>query len=168
MANSFRYYVEGDCEKHFIDTFKSGKNPQLKAGKVEVFNILNEKLTNVRLISFTKGTTLIIVYDTDVAATEVFKNNLKLLEANDNISKIYHVQSVKNFEEEIVYSTNVNKINDVFETEGINEFKHKFVNSNVESKLKSINFKMELIWSRKSQSNVFSTYKQSGNYIKLK
>lgn len=168
MASAFRYYVEGGCEKHFIDTFKSGKNPKLKAGKVEVFNILNEKLTNVRLISFTKGTTLILVYDTDVAITEIFKNNLKLLEANDNISKIYHVQSVNNFEDEVVYSTRVNKINEVFDTDGINEFKHKFVNSNIESKLKSIGFKIELIWSRKSQNSEYSSFKQSGNFIKIK
>lgn len=166
MSIIYRYYVEGQCEEHFLNSFKSGKNPKFKPGKVEVFNIMTQKITPMRLINFSAGTTLVLVYDTDKSPTEIFENNLKQLKNNKKISKIIHVQSVKNFEEEIVYSSNVKCINEVFNTIGIIEFKKKFISANIENKMKTINFDFKKIWSRKSKLEEFKKYPQGGNKIK--
>ena len=38
-----RYYVEGQCEKKLIDTYKTKPEFVFCPGKVEVFNVVNEK-----------------------------------------------------------------------------------------------------------------------------
>lgn len=167
MGHIYRYYVEGECEQHFLDTFKSGKNPKFKAGKVEVFNVLTEKITKMRLINFSKSTSLVLVYDTDKSPTDIFEKNLELLQNNPNICEIIHVQSVNNFEEELVYSCNIKNINELFGTESAKEFKTKFISSNIETKLKKFGFDFKKIWSRKASREVFLKHKQNGKQIKL-
>lgn len=166
MGNTLRYYVEGQCEKHLIDSFKSGENSRFKTGKVEVFNINNEILSKARMISFTKGTTLVLIYDTDVKPTQVFLNNINMLKSNKNISHIYHVQSVENFEDELVYSTCLKNINKMFDTQSSSEFKTKFVNSNIVSKLNSLNFNHQKMWIH-IPKNDFKNYPQNSKSIKL-
>lgn len=165
MAGIYRYYVEGECEKHFLDTYKSGVDPVFHPGKVEVFNVMTHIITQPRLINFSKNTTLVLVYDTDQSPTDIFERNLEQLKKNKNISKIIHVQSVKNFEEELVYSSDLNNINDMFSTKSVSEFKTRFNGANITSKMKKINFDFLKIWSRNPPKS-FSKYKQGGNEIK--
>ena len=163
----YRYYVEGECEQHFLDNYKSGVNPKFHAGKVEVFNILTQKITQMRLINFSKNTSLVLVYDTDKSPTEIFEKNIELLKKNKNINQIIHVQSVKNFEEEIVYSSDIKNINELFNTRSSKEFKSKFISSNITTKLKSVHFDFVKVWSRKPFNSEFHKYKQNGDKIKL-
>jgi len=165
MAGIYRYYVEGECEKHFLDTYKSGVDPVFHPGKVEVFNVLTHVITQSRLINFAKGTTLVLVYDTDQSSTEIFERNLEQLKKNKSISKIIHVQSVKNFEEELVYSSDLNNINEMFNTKSVSEFKTKFNSANIINKMKKINFKFSKIWTRTADKS-YSKFKQGGKSIK--
>ncbi len=165
MAGIYRYYVEGECEKHFLDTYKSGVDPVFHPGKVEVFNILTHVITQTRLINFSKNTTLVLVYDTDLSPTDIFERNLVQLKNNKNINKIIHVQSVKNFEEELVYSSDLNNINEMFNTKSVSEFKTKFNGANITKKMKKINFDFLKIWTRTPNKD-FSKYKQDGKSIK--
>ena len=167
MSQIYRYYVEGECEQHFLDSYKSGINPKFHAGKVEVFNILTQKITQMRLINFSKNTSLVLVYDTDKSPTEIFEHNIELLKKNNNISQIIHVQSVQNFEDEVVYSTDIKNINELFNTKSSKEFKGKFIASNISTKLKSVHFDFAKIWSRKPLNSEFHKYKQNGNKIKF-
>lgn len=167
MPKIFRYYVEGQCEKHFLDTYKSGPAPVFKSGKVEVFNVMNERITQTRLINFSKNTVLVLIFDTDIEPTDVFKHNLSLLRKNKNISEIIYVPSIRNFEEELVYSSDINDINEMFKTKGLKEFKTKFNSSNIVPRMSKINFSFQKIWSRVPQKP-FSKYKQQGYQIKQK
>ena len=165
MAGIYRYYVEGECEKHFLDTYKSGVDPVFHPGKVEVFNVMTHIITQPRLINFSKNTTLVLVYDTDQSPTDIFEKNLEQLKKNKHITKIIHVQSVKNFEEELVYSSDLSNINEMFSTKSASEFKTKFNGANITSRMKKINFDFLKIWSRNPPKS-FSKYKQGGNEIK--
>lgn len=165
MAGIYRYYVEGECEKHFLDTYKSGVDPVFHPRKVEVFNILTHVITQTRLINFSKNTTLVLVYDTDLSPTDIFERNLEQLKNNKNINKIIHVQSVKNFEEELIYSSDLNNINEMFNTKSVSEFKTKFNGANITNKMKKINFDFVKIWSRNPPKS-FNKYKQGSNDIK--
>mgnify|MGYP003298596527 CR=1 FL=1 len=168
MSNIYRYYVEGECEAKFINTFKTGKNPKFISGKVEVFNINTEKITPMRLINMSRNTTIILIYDTDKPCSDIFDLNIKQLKENKNISNIIHVQSVANFEDEIVRHSNISSINDFFHTEGIKNFKHKFVISSIEKRFSTIDFDFSKVWTSKPTDASYSKYKNSSNKIKIK
>ena len=99
-----------------------------------------------------------MVYDTDVLNTDILDLNIKLLNKY-GFKNIIHIQSVKNFEEEIVYSTKIKNINDVFKSQSNNEFKKKFLKcNNIYDKLESLNFNIDKMWSRKTTIDSFNNY----------
>lgn len=73
-----------------------------------------------------RGTIVILVYDTDVWKTDTLERNVKILKES-GVSAIYHVQSLQNFEDEIVYATSLQDINDFFHTSRHGEFKSAFI-----------------------------------------
>ena len=65
-----------------------------------------------------------------------FKENfLKFQEINKNINllkkynfkNVHHIQSINSFEDELVYSTSLTKINEMFNTKSVEEFKSRFI-----------------------------------------
>ena len=43
-TNIYHYYVEGECEKKLIDTYKTPPYLYFQSGKVEVFNFIVYKM----------------------------------------------------------------------------------------------------------------------------
>lgn len=105
-AKPIHYYVEGECEEKLINALKVGRDNKIAAGKVEVFNIIQSPLSRMRAAMLRRGTIVILVYDTDVLKTDILKRNVKILKES-GASAIYHVQSLQNFEDEIVYATSL-------------------------------------------------------------
>ncbi len=165
----FHYFVEGECEKKLIDELKNAKNHQLVAGKVDVLNVITEVIPNARLLALSKNTTIVLVYDTDQNKTEILETNIKRLKQY-GFKNVLHIQSIKNFEDEIVYSTEIDNINEVFNIQGTSNFKKKFISHNdLSNKLKSINFNHLRLWSRTNAEKPFSKYsnKQDLETIKI-
>jgi len=73
MSNRlYQYFVEGECEKKMIDTFKSHPYSFFRAGKVEVLNVVFHKLTDARLrLLNPKTTSIFLEYDTDIEKTDI-------------------------------------------------------------------------------------------------
>lgn len=161
MNKIIHYFVEGKCEEKFINMLKQPKNGgHILAGKVEVLNFINEQITNLRIMNLKPGTLIVLVYDTDVQNEEMLINNINKLKKY-GFNKIYHIHSVKNFEDELIYSTNINKINDFISVMSVEEFKSKFLSmkeSAIDSKLKMHDFSMKRMWSRQG-SGCFEMYK---------
>ena len=158
MAKIYHYFVEGECEEKFINEYKKNPHCLLTAGKVQLFNFIQNVFTKSRLMALNKSTVIILVYDTDVLNTDILKLNLKLLNKY-GFKNIIHIQSIKNFEDEIVYSTNIKNINDVFGSQGNNEFKSKFIKcNNIYTKLESLDFNIDKMWSRKNTIEPFNKY----------
>ena len=74
----------------------------------------------------TPNTTIVLVYDIDVEYIHILEKNIMTLKKY-GFKEIYHIQSIKNFEDELLYSSKLKNINDLFNTEGVKEFKLAFL-----------------------------------------
>ena len=157
-AKPIHYYVEGECEEKLINALKVGRDNKIAAGKVEVFNIIQSPLSRMRAAMLKRGTIVILVYDTDVWKTDVLERNVKILKES-GVSAIYHVQSLQNFEDEIVYATSLQEINDFFHTSRRGEFKSAFIaHKDIVAKLQKMDFDDQKIWSRVNEKEPFGEY----------
>ena len=78
MNNKCIYYVEGPCEQQLIAALK--ENPaKLIPGKIKVFNVIQNLIPKSQMLSIQTGTTVVLVFDTDVEQTAKLKKNLELL-----------------------------------------------------------------------------------------
>lgn len=170
MNKIFHYYVEGECEQKLINELKKVGTQKLVSGKVEVLNVITQKISDSRLLALNKKTVIILVYDVDKPLTKILDYNIKKL--NDSgFTNIIHIQSIKKFEDEIVFSTTIKKINDLFNTQGVADFKTEFIkHKNILNKLESVNFDYLKIWSRVNTNVPFSKYSNINelNAIKIK
>ncbi|MBR4237527.1 hypothetical protein IKQ02_03745 [bacterium] len=153
----YHYFVEGECEEKLINTYKTSPYYYFQSGKVEVFNFINKEISKQRIIALNKNTIVILVYDIDIENMKTFEGNIKKLDQAG--FKVYHIQSIKRFEDEIVYSTNLKNINKMFNTESYDEFKHRFINqSDIDKKLERVGFDKDKIWSRSNTNKPFKKY----------
>ena len=160
MKNSklIQYFVEGECEEKFINAYKTGECAFLKPGKVEVLNVVNASITKARARAIKQDTTVVFVYDIDKGNVDVLVDNIKMLQ-NHSLTKIIHIQSVMNFEDEIVRSTNLKTIDDMFSTIGVDNFKQTFIkHKDIVSKMKKNKFDSFLFWSNICTTGQFKAY----------
>lgn len=158
MNKIYRYFVEGECEKKLIDSLKIPPYCLIKPGKVEVFNVINKITSKQRLLSLKKNTNIILVYDIDVENISILDKNVEILKKY-KFNNIYHIQSIYNFEDELSFSTNLNDINKMYDTNGLSEFKSKFIHqNNLYGKLIELKYDNNKIWSRVNKVNLFSKY----------
>lgn len=157
-SKPIHYYVEGECEEKLINALKVGRDNKIVAGKVEVFNIIQSPLSRMRAAMLKRGTIVILVYDTDVWKTDVLKRNVQVLKES-GVSAIYHVQSLQNFEDEIVYATSLQDINDFFTLPAAaNLSPLLFRIKDIVAKLQKLDFDDQKIWSRVNENEPFSEY----------
>lgn len=158
MNRIYRYFVEGECEEKLIDALKMSSINGILPGKVEVFNVINKRLTPARLVIIPKDAVIILVYDVDIEKTDILEENLELLKTH-GYKHIHHVHSINNFEDEIVFSTNITNIHKMYSTNNIEEFKTKFMHqSNILNKLKRYKFDSNKLWSRLVKKGPFKKY----------
>lgn len=164
-----RYYlVEGECEEKLIQAFKE-HDDVLLIGRIKVHNVVRKKISETLALSFSNDDCVILVYDVDGDNTSTLDLNIKSLKSK-GIKKIVHVQSVRNFEDEIIKSTDesIKTINDVFSTKGkgVSTFKKKFIaHKDIRSKLIDVGFSMKKMWTS-IPINSFKKYKNESCKIK--
>jgi len=165
MSKIYHYFVEGECEQKLLNTYRVSPYELFISGKVTVFNFINKKLDYSRIRVLDRSTIIILVYDIDVNVTKTLEYNLSLLK-KFGFNKIYHIQSINNFEDEIVFSTDIPNINKLFNTQGNDEFKSEFIHcSNIIKKLNDVKFNVDKIWSRVNTKEPFNKY---SNFESLK
>ena len=169
MSSSHYYFVEGECEKTFIRSYMFINGKHFKPGKIEVFNFINKRLSKAKARTINKDMYVAIVFDTDVENIETLQENIKLLKTVSLLddSHIIFIPSIKNFEDELIYScSKLKTIGDLFKTKSVAEFKKKFIShSDIVSKLDSVAFDFDLIWTRDSKKP-FDVYKNGFKKIK--
>ena len=78
MKNNCIYFAEGKCEERLLNALK--ENPQkIQSGRVKVFNVIQELIPKSQLVTIQAGTTVVLVFDTDVPNTECLRENIKRL-----------------------------------------------------------------------------------------
>ena len=76
--NNYYYIVEGRTEEKIIKVLK--KMNLLVPGKIKIYNVIQEIISNVFLTAnITTNTTIILVFDTDVQIKDKLEENIKKL-----------------------------------------------------------------------------------------
>ena len=142
----YRYLCEGESEQKLIQVLKE-KN-LLLSGKVEIFNFAQNKVAKI-IRKFSKSDYLLIVLDTDIINSDIFCQNITLL----NKKKITYciIAQNKNLEDELRISCQLNSNNQLFRkfynTSSIREFKEKLIkDNNLYNKLQKNSFDIAKLW----------------------
>lgn len=162
--DTYIYFAEGECEKKVIDTLK---NTHLQSGKIRVYNVLQKPITDYIVRQFKEKSIVILVFDTDVETNlDILQKNITRLKSAKNIKKVILIPQIKNFEEEIIYSTNIKTIPQLLNSKSNKDFKTDFINcNNVLDKLIDVGFDFSKFWSR-SHTGAFKIFTNESNKIK--
>lgn len=125
MNNKCIYYVEGLCEQQLIAALKEAPE-KLIPGKVRVFNVLQNLIPKSQMLSIQAGTTVVLVFDTDVSQTSYLQKNLELLGRYCGKLKIVFLPQVLNLEEELVRCTDVKTVTELTKSGSVKNFKTDF------------------------------------------
>ena len=158
------YFVEGENERKLIETIK---NKYLYSGKVKIINTIQNKVTNSILRTLERETLVVLVFDTDVEKIDILDENIRLIMNSNNVKNVICIPQIKNLEDELIYSTNINKIVDLLESKSKKDFKNDFNNcKNLLKKLEEKEFKISKLWSREA-TDIYKKYENKSKEIKL-
>lgn len=131
--------VEGETEEKLVKTLNI-------VGKIRKINLWEKDIS--KIIATIKEDNVVIVFDTDkVEMIQRFITNLKILEKHK--IKFSLVQQSKNLEDEVIYCSKCKRIQDVFNTQGVKEFKNEWNKcQNLDNKLHEIYFDSNKLWTR--------------------
>ena len=159
------YFVEGENERKLIETLK---NKYLDSGKIKIINTIQNKVPNSILRTLERETVVVLVFDTDVEKIDILDENIKLIMSSNNVKDVICIPQIKNLEDELIYSTNINKIVDLLESKSKTNFKNDFNNcKNLMKKLEDKEFKISRLWSRNAV-DIYKKYKNDSEVIKKK
>lgn len=162
----YRYYVEGENEKNLLEVLKTDLRC-IKAGKVEVLNIVKEKFTIMRIRMLKPNTIVVFVYDTDVNEIEIFKENIKFLKKQSCIKDIVCIPQVNNLEDELMRSCRIKSVKDITNSSTKKTFKSDFNKcTNLGNRLNDCQFDIGLMW-QKIPENSFKEFKNQSDEIKI-
>ena len=125
MNNKCIYYVEGPCEQQLIAALRETP-AKLIPGKVKVFNVVQNLIPKSQMLSIQSGTTVALVFDTDVQQTTNLKKNLELLRRYCGKLKIIFLPQVLNLEDELVRCTDVKAVTELTRSGSLRNFKTDF------------------------------------------
>ncbi len=163
--NKIVYLVEGECERALIDALK--KEPSLiESGKVIIHNSVQKMLSKSFIMTLSRGTLVVLVFDTDVLNENKLFENINLLRKYGASYKIITIPEVNNFEDEIVRSTDVNNPIELTKSKSISNFKNDFIHANnSRSLLEKHKLDINKLWV-KEPTNSFKDIKQMSSIIK--
>ena len=159
------YFVEGETERKLIETIK---NKYLYSGKIKIINTIQNKVPNSILRTLERETVVVLVFDTDVEKIDILDENIRLIMSSNNVKDVICIPQIKNLEDELIYSTNINKIVDLLESRSDKDFKKDFIScKNLIKKLEDKEFKISRLWSRNAV-DIYKKYKNDSEVIKKK
>ena len=146
---NYVYFCEGESERSLVNCLI--KEGLLESGTIVKENPAGKSLKNLA-ITYPKGTKFIFVFDTDdIDRLEPLQKNISALR---EYGDVWLIPQVDNFEDEIVYSTDLNNPFELFtRCNNLSAFKHN-VNrlyvkpSEFYKKLSNCGFNFEKLWSR--------------------
>ena len=144
---SYHYFVEGEDDAKVINILKTDLR-LIIPGKVQVFNVMQEKITNPRLMSLKADTIVILVFDTDVGETDTLLENIKTLKKAQNVKDVFCITQVKNLEDELIRSCDIKQIKDLTGSKSNGDFKRDMLKDNTfDQKLQRHDFDFDIFWS---------------------
>lgn len=154
----FYYIVEGETEKKLIEILKTEK--KICLGKIKILNVIQTQISQAFLRTLEPNTIVVLIFDTDIKKKDILEENIVKMKKNKNIKEIIFIPQILNLEDEIIYATNVNQIEELLGSSSKKDFKNDFNScSNIYSKLISKKFNISKIWTR----NCTTTFKKFKN-----
>ena len=169
----FQYFVEGECEANLLSALVHAKDSKYRIhpGKIERLNPVLERISPVKAMTIKKGTTVVLVFDTDIDQDGILLENVRTLKRVACLDQrhLLFLMSVRYFEEELVFACDcVNSVKELihlFGARGMESFKTDFCNCrNLEDKLSRFGFKRDRMWAR-SASKPFDRFENGGKRI---
>ena len=118
----FQYYVEGYDEKRLIEVLKTDMR-LIIPGKVQILNVVQERLNDLKLRTLQDGTTLVFVFDTDVGVPTILNENIIKAKKSSNIKDVYCVPQVKNIEDELIRAMGLRNIEELLNSKSKKDVK---------------------------------------------
>ena len=147
MSNKrYHYYVEGQDDKKVIDVLRL-KMGLIESGRVDVLNVVTERITDLRLRTLTPGTIVVLVFDTDAGNRTILEENIRTLNRHKNVKEVITIPQVSKLEDELVRSCNIRQIKELLNSKTNDEFKHDVLGvSNLDAKLRQHQFDINKFW----------------------
>lgn len=117
--------MEGACEQQLVSALKEGPQ-RLIPGKVKVFNVVQNLIPKSQLLSIQPGTTVVLVFDTDIQQTVNLRKNLELLSTYCGRVFIVFFPQVLTLEDELIRATDVKTITELTKSSSNRKFKTDF------------------------------------------
>lgn len=142
-----QYYVEGPDDKKVIDTLKT-KMRLVKPGKVDVLNVVTERITDLRLRNLSPGTMVVLVFDVDAGSRDILNANIQKLENCQAVTEVITIPQVPKLEIELVRSCDIRQIKELLNSRSNDDFKRDVMRvTNLDAKLREHQFNMDYFWS---------------------
>lgn len=145
------YFVEGECEKNFINSFKASR--EIISGKVRITNLWETaNITKVIRLLPKEKAIIFVVFDTDVISEiERFRANVKSL--SKHARKIVLLPQHGHFEDEIAFACSKlatkNLPMHLYGLQTMSECKTKLAqDNNLVNNLRPKGFELSMMWSR--------------------
>lgn len=173
MAGLYHYFVEGECEMVLLKALMHAEDASygICPGKIEILNVLYQKISPTKARTIKKGTKVVFVFDTDIKKIDLLEDNIETIMNNSSLDEedIIFVQSVSSLEDELVFACErLTNIGELLGTKGREEFKKKFIkHRDIVPKLKSVGFQINKMWSR-IPSEPFSSFAQGFRHLTIK
>ncbi len=143
----YHYYVEGENEKKLLSVLKT-EMQLIIPGKIEVFNIITNKINISRIMRLSENTVVVLVFDTDVENTKILNENITFLKKQKIIKQVLCIPQVKKLEDEIMRSCSLKSLKELTSSKTEREFKVDFMKlTNLQNKLETYNFNISKLWS---------------------
>lgn len=145
-----QYYVEGPDDKKVIDTLKT-KMGLVKPGKVDVLNVVTEKITDLRLRTISPGTMVVLVFDVDAGSRDILNANIQKLKNCQAVTEVVTIPQVPKLEIELVRSCDIRQIKELLNSRSNDDFKRDVMRvTNLDAKLREHQFDIDQFWSAMS------------------
>lgn len=149
----YQYFVEGEDERKLVNILKS-ELKLILPGKVQVFNVTQQKLTKLRMMNLKKGTKVVLVFDTDAGDVAILEQNIDFLTKESVVSEIICITQVRNLEDELKRSCSVKQIKDLLGSRSDRDFKHDLIKEkNLAKKLEKCHFDFDAFWSTRDKES---------------
>ena len=161
----YHYFVEGEDEKKLVNVLKTDMG-LVCPGKVEIFNVTQERLTKLRIMNLKQGTKVVLIFDTDAGNPEILNQNLSFLHRQGIISEVICVTQVHNLEDELMRSCAVKQPKELLGSRTNSDFKRDLIlEKHLARKLRDAGFEMKYFWSSQDQ-DIYKEIKNAGYKIK--
>lgn len=165
---NYIYYVEGQCEEKLLKILKTDMQ-LIQPGKIVKCNVIQKKIKQAQLTTLRKGTTVVLVFDTDTESTTILKQNINMLNKERAISNMICITQVENLEDEIERSCDVKRAYELTNSKSTSTFKHDFiVSTNLKRTLENHKFCFDVLWSKSPEKEQYRGIQNEAGLIRLK